>query len=482
MSTLTLKKSASQKHSHLPDLPDDVTYQILDMLQPKDIAAYSMLTQSAYKTAHSPTIWASAARRHLAIASSSCTTSPNVYSHARSLQCHWCVAKGLFVTGVPVHRRSGFVLVKGRGGVEVAVDNGNNSATEACYVFGGRFGNRAVPSQIMCMVMQFGLGAAGPFPVNGLNCRIIHAAEPRRKKKKSLHANNHGKFPVNVKDDMIENEEEDEDDENLEHTTYDRKSLVYDNDNSMNEEDEFDENKNEIEVLTTETDIIVQAKIIVKVNDQIVHQEVCKPALSFSELHIYIPPNVLVTKPALNTFSVEYERESTAGYWLRDVSLTPTILPFPPLSSNVFEFPLAVSEHANHNKISSSSASSSSYSSTTSRVLGSTSSSTSTSSSMKSHHTNSVIKMNLNLMKLQSSMIASPRQDGATGNIKVSPLTLEQLGDLINLSSTTSSSPVHHEKVGRIQNVGKRPKHLYHKQNQHHRSPRSPRSIVRKTH
>ncbi|CDF38631.1 Cyclin-dependent kinase [Chondrus crispus] len=55
-------------------------------------------------------------------------------------------------------------------------------------------------------------------------------------------------------------------------------------------------------------------------------------------LDVHVPPELLLTKPRLNTMAVEYDRASRAAYWLKSVDVVPCILPLPPIADDELRF------------------------------------------------------------------------------------------------------------------------------------------------
>lgn len=402
-------------------LPDDVMLQILDLLPPGDIATFATVNQSTCRVARDPAIWASAARRHLAVAPThgGPRTAAAVRDLARSLLCHWCVTTGLFVAGVPVHRRSGFVHVSSRGGVEVTLGSSPDSAAEACYVFGGRHSHRAVPTSVPSLALNFALNPAGPFPVSGLQVRIVLAAEPPLPPAPSSPLQQQGLSPPPVS------------------------SLA---------------------------PPAPETRLLIRMNDTVVSNVVCKPTTSFSVINLFVRPETLNTKPALNCLSVEYDRDSTTGLWLRDIALGPTIIPLPQLADDALEFPLATASlppidplTAFDHVVCPSSPPPLALSPPSSSRFSIPSSPSSSSSLSSSTSTSSSPRRNTRRAgegRGRGRPTSSPR----TARASPPPAAL--------LDSSPSPQQDRHAK----QHKGnKRSKNMYHKQN-HHRSPRSPHS------
>lgn len=451
----------------LHELPYDVTLQILDLLEPGEIARYAVLNRATARVGRDATVWASAARRHLGIAPADGgpRTARMVRDLARALTCRWWVSSGLFVAGVPVHRRSGFVHVRSRGGVEVelptdGVEEVKGTAAEAAYVFGGRHADRAVPIAVPAVSLDFALDPAGPFPVGGLRLRVLHAAEPTP-------ASSPPSSPASV-------------------------FSLSSPPPSPPAPAALDEGADD----ACGAPAPGEARVTVRVNDQHVHTIVCRPDGRFTALEVGVPATALVTKPALNTVALEYDRaRSTAGFWLRDVALCPTIVPLPKLSPRAYVFPLAAAPPPPlHNLFELPRPCWAAADTTRSPSPSPSPSSASASSSSSS-------AVSLLMSPLHPSMAAAaaspspasprfprgrnPRHTRRAARAAAhahayhaqrparsrSPRAAAPGAQGMVAGPGPAPGDVHHERPARPQKAGKRPKHMYHKQN-HRRSPR----------
>lgn len=270
----------------LSTLPEDVHLQLLDLLPPAQIAVFAELSLATSEIAAAPSVWASVARRHLAVVPPIPHPSASaVLDLARSLVYRWWVATGLFVPGVPVHRRKGFISASARGGVEIPL---TPDGAEACYVFGGRHAHLSTPASAPAVDLQFALDPAGPFPVDGLVLRLHHAAEPVPS------CDSPEEDPVDIAD------------------------------------------------LPKHT----HARVRVALNNVPLTELVISATGRFETVMVPVPARMLLSKPTSNVLTVGFDRASRAGYWLRDVTLTPVVLPPPPLAMDTPEIPVGPDEHS----------------------------------------------------------------------------------------------------------------------------------------
>lgn len=293
-----VKDNHSLRPPHsLTSLPQDILCQVLDQLLPSEIAQYAQVNRLSLQITSDPSLWASVARRRLAFIPNhdSTLTSTQVYHLAQKLCCQWWLVTGALVPGVPVHRRRGFVNIQARGGCSIPLDN---DKPETCYVFGGKYADRSIPVSKPCLAADFFLDPAGPFPVDGMTIRVVHAVEH-----------------VEI-DDISTNE-----------------TIT-----SPNQSQDLGS-----EISSDETDddlpLIKQfAKISVKVNNTIVVEDISPQGLDFNVTDIPISSNVLYNRPRVNTVSIEYDRSSTMGYWLREIHVVPKILPLPQVDPETLKF------------------------------------------------------------------------------------------------------------------------------------------------
>lgn len=300
-----VKPASTEKKTKytLTSLPHDVLLHLLDQLTPSQIAAYSELSRSTALSASDPYIWASVARRHLGIAPphTNSLSAAAVSRLATALSCRWWLATGTFVQDVAVHFRKGFTEVRARGGIEVPVAKDHS---ETCYVFGGRHKDSSVPVAVPSVSMDFSLDPAGPFPMDGMRIRLVHASEPV------------------WEDPMITEVPAEASTESLPPMAELSLGLgLFEGSDS--------------DVPSPPAD---RARIRVRLNNSTVIESTAPDPDVFSVMDVCIGPELLQTRPRMNTLIVEYDRSSTAAYWLKEVSLTPAILPVAPISPESLVF------------------------------------------------------------------------------------------------------------------------------------------------
>lgn len=281
---------AASPEATLPVLPQDVLFQILDRMPPAQIATYAQLNKAAFEAASHPSVWASAARRHLAVAPEHPVTSAALLELAQTLVCRWWLLMGTVVAGVPAHFRRGFSDVCTRGGLELPIVS---NESDTCYVFGPQYRHRIVPALTPGVTLHFFFDAAGPFPVQGMRLRIIHA----------------------VRQPRFDDERTDDLPRGMAHLSLSapRYESVY-----------------------TEPG---EARVAIRVNSDTLFESFTPQGENFSVLDIDVSPDCLVTKPRMNTICIEYDRTSTAAYWLRDVSIVPSIIPPQHVDEEWLKFP-----------------------------------------------------------------------------------------------------------------------------------------------
>lgn len=284
----------------MTDLPDDVVYQILTYLAPRDVCAFASVSSKTQHILQDASIWSEAAYRHLRISANPAITTKSVFAPSvnsvndlklfiEQLVFHWHVSMGTLVAGVALHRRTGFSRVTPRGGIELKL---TDSTSDSAYVFGGSFAHLAVPDASPALGLSFSIRENGPFPVEGMHLRIIHAAEPviRQPLKSSepMSVNSH----VTLKSDAPASQH-----------------------------------------LTVSSDPHV--KICISLNGHLIGYQIVSPCLQFENCYFHISARLLVTEPAVNMLAIDYDRSSTAGYWLRDIALVPAISALPPPPKNL---------------------------------------------------------------------------------------------------------------------------------------------------
>lgn len=297
---LTMGKQPRGPVATLTHLPHDVLLHILDLMTPAQIAAYSQLCRLTAASATDPSIWASVARRHLGIAPphSNTLSAKEVSRLATSLVSRWWLLIGAFVPGVAVHFRKGFAEIRARGGIELPI---SNDAQESAYVIGGSHKDAAVPVAVPGVSMDFFLDAAGPFPMDGMRIRIVHASEPVDPQE----------LPPTAADSAPS-----------------MASLNLGPAHVMSE-------RATSHITTPLTD---EARVRIKVNNTTVVESCTPEALEFSVLDISVGPELLQTKPRMNTIVIEYDRSSAAAYWLKEVTVVPHILPMPAVPKESLRF------------------------------------------------------------------------------------------------------------------------------------------------
>ena len=269
----------------LPHLPHDVLLHILDRMTPAQTTLFSQLCTTTAAAAADPAIWASLARRHLGIAPAQhALSAATLSSLAASLVSRWWLATGAFVPGVPVHFRKGFTEVHARGGVERDVADGSSVAA---YVFGGRHRDAAVPVAVPAVTMHFFLDAAGPFPMEGMLLRLVHVSEPAPHDPPAFPS----AFPPPAP------------------PAPDARACAPD-----------------------------VARVRIVVNGSTLLACAVPAGDRLHVLDVHVPPELLLTKPRLNTVAVEYDRASRAAYWLKSVDVVPCILPLPPIADDALRF------------------------------------------------------------------------------------------------------------------------------------------------
>lgn len=289
------------------DLPEDVVHHILGFLAPRDICTFASLSPNTQRILQDASIWSQVAHRQLRIQpatiSSTGSTSALSVSNVEDLKhlvdqlmFHWHVSIGVLIAGVALHRRTGFSQVTPRGGVELKL---SDSSSDSAYVFAGSFAHLAVPNASPALVLSFSMHEDGPFPTDGMRLRLMHAAEPATKQ-----------APESVESTSVHN-------------------AIPDNPNKVT-----------FHASTHPNDTFgLHAKISITLNGHPIHHQLLSPSFDFELTQLHIPAHLLVTAPAINVLAVEYDRSSTAGYWLRDVTLAPTIATLPPPPEN-FPLPL----------------------------------------------------------------------------------------------------------------------------------------------
>lgn len=186
---------------------------------------------------------------------------------------------GAFVPGVAVHFRKGFAEVRACGGTVVPLSDGGESA----YVFGGRHAQLAIPVHMPSLSMDFFLDPAGPFPVAGLGVRIVHVAESGE-----------------------------------EHSEGDSRGYVG------------------LPASVQPPPDVARARI--KLNDTVLEDVCLHVGDSLETTQLVIKPCLLRTKPSVNTLTIEYDRQSSAAYWVKEVLVLPTVMPMPKIDKEQMRF------------------------------------------------------------------------------------------------------------------------------------------------
>lgn len=287
----------------LATLPQDVTVQILERMAPRDIARYGTLCRSTAASAADPLVWAAAARRCLGVARHDLTPAA-VRALAAMLVCRWSVATGLLVPGVAVHFRKGFSDIRARGGVEVPVEEGG---ALCCYVVGDERRDHVVRVPVPRVEMDFSLVAAGPFPMAGMVLRVVHGSEAVSA------ADARHRASVGAQQRAAE------------HPTLTPQHLDLGPPHFATMHSAGGER--DVHMGPTE------ARVSIKLNNITVVDKCAPEGFVFSTLDVPLPPDILRTKPRMNTLVIEYHRSSTAPYWLKEVQIVPAILPLPPVET-----------------------------------------------------------------------------------------------------------------------------------------------------
>lgn len=287
------------------ELPEDVVNHILTFLAPRDVCSFASVSQETRRIFHDASVWTQVARRHLRISSNTDTSTgsrpaplafgvDDLKQLVDQLLFHWHVSIGLLMSGIALHRRTGFSQVTPRGGVELKL---SDMSSDSAYVFGGSFAHLAVPNASPALILSFSIYEDGPFPVDGMRLRLMHAAEP----------------VIKQASDPTE----------------------------ATPIDDSDLDKTSVSVSENSPDAIhPHAKIRLTLNGHLIDNQTLYSSFDFDTSHFHVPSHLLVTAPASNILAVEYDRSSTAGYWLRDVALVPTITTLPPLPEKL-PLPLA---------------------------------------------------------------------------------------------------------------------------------------------
>lgn len=159
------------------------------------------------------------------------------------------------------------------------LDDGGESA----YVFGGRHAQRAIPVHMPSLSMDFFLDPAGPFPMGGLGVRIVHIAE-------------------------------------------------------RGGEDDEGDSRSYVGLPASVQPPLDVARARIRLNG-IVLEDVCLDVGNcFETTQLVIKPHLLRTKPSVNTLAIEYDRQSSAAYWVKEVLVSPTIMPMPKIDKEQMRF------------------------------------------------------------------------------------------------------------------------------------------------
>eukprot|EP00177_Eucheuma_denticulatum_P008089 GFKZ01014744.1.p1 GENE.GFKZ01014744.1~~GFKZ01014744.1.p1 ORF type:complete len:412 (-),score=61.71 GFKZ01014744.1:360-1595(-) len=269
------RRGTATPNPTLTSLPHDIHLHILHFMHPTQLALYSQLCTLTHVPTQDPSLWANIARRHLGISPPAPATPASVSALAESLVSRWWLMTGVIVPGVPVHFRKGFAQIYSRGGEEVLLDERGDSA----YVWGGKQKEGAIPATMPGMELDFYLDVAGPFPMEGIKVKVLHAAR---------------------------------------------------------EEEAGGEMHNDDLPLTPKSPVVAKVRIRVNEEDD---KEVClEPSDSFETFEFVVDADALRTKPRMNRLFIEYDRHSTASYWMREVMIVPCVLPMPRLDERKLLF------------------------------------------------------------------------------------------------------------------------------------------------
>lgn len=408
------------------DLPQQVLHHILGYLTPRDISSFAAASTDALNASQDSYVWSRVARRHFKMTHQSIQSAPrsqveqaDVCALIKKLSFHWEVAIGLLIADVPTHRRSGFLATSPRGGVEIQL---SDRFSDAAYVFSGRFAHLAIPDAIPSLSLSFVLSEGGPFPVDGMQLRLIHAAEPSLTQRQPQSAST----PSEVKPPG-----------------------------------EFPSGSPTFSEACSQP----QARIQVTLNGHLLYRETLNPSSVFTPSHLRVPSHLLVTAPSLNVLVVEYDRSSSAGYWLRDISLVPTIAAFPALPRTL-TLPLP--------ELASGTACSPSHNQTQDLDVQPPEKAPAVrespiQSEVDEPRDSRVPPTQYARQGRRNAQANSPRRQQHDSVQAIAPLLLE---GLVPTRARREQTPQHPAKSGRT------PKHMYHRQN-HARSPRACHTSVR---
>ncbi|PXF43823.1 hypothetical protein BWQ96_06444 [Gracilariopsis chorda] len=315
-------------------LPRDVALNILRRLSPIELAAFSQLCREASRIADDEQVWRAAAARHLADLSVRPTSCASFYALAQKLVCRWWLLTGAFVAGMPVHRRRGFIDVHARGGQERLIHP--NSAT-TCYVMGDP-DPTALIWPTPAVHLSFFLDAKGPFPVDGMRARLIHAIEnpkpiahPSAQSDPASTPTSTTSNPISVPPLSIPP---------LSHITPTASApspVSPHSDMAISPPPYLSLNGVPAPVSIAQQRAPV--RVTIKINNNVILKDFRPEAPHFSVLDVSIPTHLLYSKPRANVLSIELNKYPNECYWLREVSIMPSILPAPAVDKASLIFP-----------------------------------------------------------------------------------------------------------------------------------------------
>lgn len=330
---------AKASEPNLLSLPLDVIFAILENLSPLELASFSQVSSTARHLISHPRIWHAAAARHLADFSVKPSSLAEFYSLARKLVCRWWLLTGAFVAGIPVHRRTGFADVRARGGWERSI-HPNGAAT--CYVMGDPDIANLVISK-PAVHLSFFLNSDGPYPVDGMRITLVHAIEnPILTSDVASHLAPHPSSPASEPPSA-----------STSHVApFSRMAppllaLPGPQIASVHPPNLPVPYSQPIAQYFSYTAVSPTSAsrqqgpvhLTIKVNNNTILSNYRPQGPHFSVLHLSVPQDVLLPKPRVNTLSIELNKYPNEAYWLKEVSISPFILPPPIFDSSSLIFP-----------------------------------------------------------------------------------------------------------------------------------------------
>lgn len=305
---------------------------------------------------------------------------------------------GVIVPGVPVHFRKGFAQIHSRAGHEILLDDAGNSA----YVWGAKRKDDPIPLFMPGMELDFYLDVAGPFPMDGVRVRVLHAA---------------------CEEEVVEGMHDDRAASMPKSPAVARVSI------RLNEED-----------------------------DREVHLE---PSASFEAFEFVVGADALRTKPRMNRLFIEYDRHSTASYWLREVMIVPCVLPMPKVEESKLPFKGAMQLGGTTDKTPGNQ-------DVTNDISDGEHDMTAADARRAGVQTNPVVRMQRNTPMASEEGSRRPSPQGSPSASP--PRRVATLAEL-DMTRVFLSEPVMGKgKMPKCKKLVKTPKHMYH--HNHYRSPR----------